>query len=246
MTACSTESTRTPPSRTSGREAVCAAHGTFPLRTAADARSHPERNSHLLAALMMHAFAICRPRTRGAAFIKPRSALAYPLAMVRIFTRWGVPMPPYRNARSFALPPLAPVPRVPRPAHSLAPRPAEPMKYSMVLAMNAIAEGTTVGKLLWSDANHDVFMFKRLNLIMWPTAFRLGEMVKHTSGEVMYLTRSCLTWSLSGVIVAHPSRAQLLAMRNGDFARLAPSRSKPDQPVGRNALPVSGGAHLRG
>lgn len=44
-------------------ETVCKAHGTSPLRSATDARVHPERNAHLLAALMMHAFAICRPRT---------------------------------------------------------------------------------------------------------------------------------------------------------------------------------------
>lgn len=113
--------------------------------------------------------------------------------------------------------------------HSLAPRRAEPMKYSMVLVLDAIAEGSTVGKMIWLSTNHDIFMFKCRNLVMWPTAFRLGEMVTHSSGELMFLTRSCLTWSLSGVIVQNPTRAQMGAMRAGDFARLAPSRSKPDQ-----------------
>lgn len=91
--------------------------------------------------------------------------------------------------------------------HSLAPGRAEPMKYSMVVAMNAIAEGAKVGKLTWSDVNHGIFMFKRLNLVMWPTALRLAEIVRHTSKELMYLTRGCLTWSLSGVIIAYPKRS---------------------------------------
>lgn len=65
--------------------------------------------------------------------------------------------------------------------------------------------------------------------MLWPTAFRLGEVVKHASGEVMYLTRACLTWSIGGVLLTCPTKAQLMAMRSGDFARLAPPRSKPDQ-----------------
>ncbi|KAL3910101.1 MAG: hypothetical protein SGPRY_009184 [Prymnesium sp.] len=69
-------------------------------------------------------------------------------------------------------------------------------------------------------------LFKCLNLVMWPTAFRLREVVRHASGEFVFLTRSCLT---CGVIITNPTPAQLQAMREGDFARLAPSRSKPDQ-----------------
>lgn len=104
------------------------------------------------------------------------------------------------------------------------------MKYSMVLTMDSIPEGTdAVGKMIWSSASHNIFMFQCLSLVMWPTAFRLGEVVRHTSGELMFLTRGCLTWSLSGVIVTNPTRTQLQAMLVGDFARLAPSRSKPDQ-----------------
>ena len=77
-------------------EHVCEQQGTNPLRTAQDARDFPERQAHLLAALLMYAFAVCRPTDRSRAFIKPRSALAYPLAIVRIFSRWGVVMPAYK------------------------------------------------------------------------------------------------------------------------------------------------------
>jgi hypothetical protein len=65
-------------------ERVCRAQGTSPLRTAAEARDFPERNAHLLACLLLHAFAVGRPRDRSRAFIKPRSALAYPLAIVKL------------------------------------------------------------------------------------------------------------------------------------------------------------------
>ena len=43
-------------------ETVCAAHHTDPLRTAQDVRDYPQRNMHLLAVLMLHASATCRPR----------------------------------------------------------------------------------------------------------------------------------------------------------------------------------------
>ena len=73
-------------------------------------------------------------------------------------------------------------------------------------------------------------MLRRLNCVMWPTAFRLGEIVQHSSGEVTYLTFESLTWSIAGVAVARPTRGALLAMRPGrDFARLAPPRAKADQ-----------------
>ncbi|KAL3920629.1 MAG: hypothetical protein SGPRY_005183 [Prymnesium sp.] len=43
--------------------------------------------------------------------------------------------------------------------------------------------GKAVGRLLlWTDADHDVFTIRRLNCVMWSTAFRLGEIVRHTSG----------------------------------------------------------------
>lgn len=77
-------------------EVLCEAHGTSPYRSARETQAYPERNAHLLAALMMHAFAICRPQTAEASFIRPRSVMAYPLAIMRIFARWGITMSPYK------------------------------------------------------------------------------------------------------------------------------------------------------
>ena len=210
-------------------EEVCRAYGTSPLRTAQDARDNPERNAHLLAALMMRAFVVCRSRTPGRAFIKPRSALAYPLAIVRIFARWSVVMPSYKLLKA-ALAYLSRLYLAYYGPYSLAPHRAEPMKYSMVLRMDAIPDGEAVGSISWHHNDHDVFMFRCINRTLWPTGFRLAAVVRHTSGEIMYFTFESLTWSIGGAIVTKPTAAQLASLRPGkDFARLAPPREKPDQ-----------------
>ena len=84
---------------------------------------------------MMYASAVCTPRTAGRHAIKPRSALAYPLAIVRIFGRWGTPMPSYKVLNS-ALAYLSRLYLAHHGPHSLMPQRAEPMKYAMMLAMS--------------------------------------------------------------------------------------------------------------
>jgi len=212
-------------------ERVCRAQGTSPLRTASEARDFPERNAHLLACLLLHASATGRPRDRSRAFIKPRSALAYPLAIVRIFARWGVTMPSYKVLKA-AVAGLARSYLAYHGPMSLAPKRAEPMKFSMVRELYAIPSNGTVrvGSVPWTDADHNVFIFRRLICVMMVTAFRLGEIVHHASGEIMYLTFASLTWVIGGVAISHPTAAQLASLRPGiDGARLAPPRSKPDQ-----------------
>ena len=61
-----------------------------------DVRDYPQRSAHLLACLMLPLQSASSGSTPGAVFIKPRSALAYPLAIVRVFGRWGVKMPSYK------------------------------------------------------------------------------------------------------------------------------------------------------
>ena len=103
------------------------------------------------------------------------------------------------------------------------------MKFSMVASINAVAD-VQVGRWWWSDRDHLVFTFRRLSLVLMRTAFRLGEVSSHASGEVMYLTFACLTWIIDGIPVAGPTPQQLAALVPGrDVAQLAPPRSKPDQ-----------------
>ena len=210
-------------------EHVCEQQGTSPLRTAQDVRDYPERQSFLLAALLMYAFAVCKPTDKTRAFVKPRSALAYPLAIVRIFGRWGIVMPGYKAVVA-ALNGLMRAYLLYHGPYSLAPKRAEPMKFSMVRDMNQIEDGTQVGKMVWNYDDHDVFMFRRLNIFLILTAFRLAELVYHASGEIMYITRDAVTWHIAGMVLTDPSPDQLRAMRPGlDFARCRVPRSKPDQ-----------------
>ncbi len=80
---------------------------------------------------------------------------------------------------------------------SLAPKRAEPMKFSMVRELYSIPSSgiVRIGSVPWSDADHNVFIFRRLICVMMVTAFRLGEIVYHSSGEIMYLTFESLTFN---------------------------------------------------
>ena len=210
-------------------EHVCEQQGTSPLRTPQEVRERPERQAHLLAALLMYAFAVCVPKNASRHFVKPRSAFAYPLAIIRIFARWGIQMPGYKELTA-ALHGLFRAYVAYHGPMSLAPRRTEPMKFSMMRAINAIPFGKAVGRFMWRDSDHDIFMFRRLNVFLMYTAFRLGEIVFHASGEIMYLVRASLVWRIGGLVVTDPTPAQLRSLRPGrDSASITPSRSKPDQ-----------------
>ena len=212
-------------------EHICSVHGTSPLRTEQDVREFPARNAHLLAALLMYAFTVCKPKSKGRQFVKPSSALAYPLAIIRIFGRWSILMPGFKYV-SKALDGLKRLYLAHHGPHSLAPKRAENMRFSMVASMQRIpADGSLrLGSVQWDDVAHDVFIFRRLTRFMMFTGFRLAEIVGNGSGEVMFLTFGCLFWCIDNVMVARPTREQLLSMRPGrDSAVVFPPRSKPDQ-----------------
>ena len=170
-------------------EHICKSHGTSPMRSEQDVRDHPARNAHLLAALLMYAFTVCKPKSKDRNFIKPSSALAYPLAIIRIFGRWGVFMPGFKHV-SKALDGLRRLYLSHHGPHSLAPKRAENMKFSMVSSLQRIpTDGSLcIGSVQWSDAAHDVFVFRRLTRFMMFTGFRLAEIVGNGSGEIMFIT----------------------------------------------------------
>jgi hypothetical protein len=210
-------------------EFICEQLGTSPLRTAADALARPERNAFLLAVLMLTAMATCRPRQPERKWIKPKSALAYPLAIIRVFGRWGVAMPSYKLLKAQ----VAGLSRqyiIYHGPYSLAPRRAEPMKFSMVRSMDQIpCDGRRIGSFSWSDADHHVFVFRRLNRFMIKSAMRLGEVVAHTSGEIMYVSLESLSFRIRGVHLTNPTEGELRSMPRGSQALVAPARAKPDQ-----------------
>ena len=109
--------------------------------------------AHLLAALLMYAFTVCKPKAKDRQFIKPSSAIAYPLAIIRIFGRWGIAMPGFKHV-SKALDGLRRLYLAYHGPHSLAPKRAENMKFSMVLDMLRIPSNGSLllGTLPWDDA----------------------------------------------------------------------------------------------
>ena len=113
----------------------------------------------------------------------------------------------------------------------LAPRRREPIRFSMLLAILRIAPGTRMGRLVWDpERDHVTRMFIAIMLVLWRTGHRVGEVVRHPSGLLVYLiTRADLTWRIAGVYVSDPSLAQLLLLREGDLALLASPASKTDQ-----------------
>ncbi|EOD33512.1 hypothetical protein EMIHUDRAFT_229660 [Emiliania huxleyi CCMP1516] len=153
----------------------------------------------------------------------PRSALAYPLAIVRVFGRWGVKMPSYKALvaelnglmRLYLMYP-----------YSLMPKRAEPMRWGMVIKMDRLPlDGRIIGGYAWDDSVHRVFTFRRLSRFLFRTAFRLGEICGHASGEIMYLTRSSVVWRINVIIHSNPSRALLRSMvPNRDGCLVTPPR----------------------
>ena len=210
-------------------EQVCDMLGTSPLRTAKDARDRPERNAHLLAVLMFYAVSVCKPRVAGCRWIKPSSALAYPLAIIRIFSRWSISMPGYKMLKSAAAGLSRDYIRYHAP-HSLSPVRSEPMKFSMVRDMCHIpVDGRTISRFSWTDTSHEVFIFRRLVRVLIVSGLRLGEIVGNGSGEITYVTIDCVAWRINGVIVKNPTLAQLNSLVPGrDAALVSPPRAKPD------------------
>ena len=87
------------------------------------------------------------------------------------------------------------------------------MRFSMVRKIHDVACDVSV-KIgsrvsVWDDSNHDVFMFRRLNVIEICGAWRLAKWVCHTSGKVMYMVREDLWRRLKGRIVKDPTDAEL-------------------------------------
>ena len=82
------------------------------------------------------AFTVCKPKSKDRNFIKPSSTLAYPLAIIRIFGRWGIFMPGFKHV-SKALDGLRRLYLSQHGPLSLAPKRAENMKFSMVSTCSA-------------------------------------------------------------------------------------------------------------
>ena len=202
--------------------------GFDPLVSSAQTRDYPEHVSTLLATFLMYVYPKMKGRG-GREWAKPRSAFSYVLAVIRIFRRWKVVMPPAKMVKA-ELQGLLRAFAVVYGKAALQPSRREPMLFSMLERLCSIREGARLRRgFVWSERKHECRAFRRMLSVGWRTGHRLAEMVYHPSGEIYYLTRADLTWVIGGVVVVDPTPAQLAQLKPGDCALLAPPRSKTDQ-----------------
>ena len=77
-----------------------------------------------------------------------------------------------------------------------------------------------------------MLVFRRLTRFMTFTGFRLAEIVGDGSGEIMFITYGRPFWCIGNVMVAAPTRAQLLNLRPGrDSAVVFPPRRPTSAPA---------------
>ena len=210
-------------------EKVCSHFNTSPLRSAADVRDHPERTTFLLTSLMMYVRLYCRPKRRGYTFIKPKSCLAYPLAIIRIYKRWGINLPGYKQLLAC----LAGMCRRYVEQHgpnSLTPNKVEPMKFTMARAIFDLPNGAETPNITWLSDSHFTFIFQRANLFSMNTGSRVAAIAAGCSpNERTHITRADIHYTLSNTVFMTPSVLQLQSMRDGDVVTIRPPRAKCDQ-----------------
>ena len=202
--------------------------GFDPLLTAQQVRDYPEHVSTLLATFLLYIYPKMKGKN-GREWAKPRSAFSYVLAIIRIFRRWKVELPPARHVKS-ELNGLLRAFVVVHGKAALQPRRQEPMKFEMLSRLCSIPDNTMLRRgFRWHRDRHECRAFARMLSVGWRTGHRLAEFVYHPSGEIYYLTRADITWYIAGVAVTDPSPEQLTRLRPGDYVTIAPPRSKTDQ-----------------
>lgn len=231
-------------------ERFCQVYGWSPLLDAKHARSCPDEVSQRLA--MFQAWVYPQLSGRGErADAKPRSAFnGYVLAIRRIFMREHIPMPAVKHVEKS----LAGLQRNFKAIYgveTLMPGRKQPLTPNMWRRIEDLTEGQHLpGRAPWSPANrHRDQCILRIGRVLWRTGHRLGEIVAHPSGELNFLTRSCVSIrKASGAVVAAPTGADWRDLRAGDSVLLAPCASKTD-PFGEvhcmfpSVLPFNGDAH---
>ena len=199
---------------------VCEHFGTAPIRSAQDVRDHPSRITFLLTSLMIYARMYCKPFRPGAAFITPSSCLAYPLAIIRIYKRWGIPLPGYKQL-ALCLQGMCRAYAAHHGPDSLTPHKAEPFKFQMSRALFDIPDGTRVNGCDWSDNDPKIFTLKRANLFAMSSGARLASL--------MALKRANVSFTLQNTVYTDPTAEQLENMQSGDTIDVSPAPGKCDE-----------------
>ena len=213
-------------------ERFCALYEWDPLISAELASRHPDQVIQRLGLFQAWVHPQLVGRGNQAQDAKPSTVFnSYALAVHRVLCRAHVPMP-----RAKLLEPAnAGLRRAYKDAHGtlkLMPNKRQAMLPSMWRSIEDLAEGTRLPgrRDAWSPrTRHRDRSILRIGRILWRTGHRIGEICGHPSGEILFLTRSCVTLRLSGRPVTNPTRADWMAMRKGDCVLLTPCSSKCDQ-----------------
>ena len=164
---------------------------------------------------------------------KPRTAFNnYVLAVLRTLSREHIPMPKAKSVEKSLAGLLRSFKDVYGVEH-LMPGRKQPVTPSMFATIEGLAEGTQLrGRAqVWSPSTRwrDRIIL-RLGRVLWRTGHRLGEIVAHPSGEINFLTRSCVSITKAdGRKISVPTVAQWRQLAAGDVVLLAPCASKSDQ-----------------
>jgi hypothetical protein len=209
----------------------CKLYGFPTTFDAGYARAHPEQVSQRLAIFQAWVYPQLCGRG-GRADAKPQTVFNnYVLAIMRVFTREHIPMPKSKHVEKN----LAGLMRSFKEIYGvevLMPGRKQPLLPSMWARIEALHEGASLnGRAAWSPSRRlrDRTLL-RLGRVLWRTGHRMGEIVWHKSGEINFITRSCVSIrKKNGRVIHVPQAADWSALAPGDAVLLAPCASKSDQ-----------------
>ena len=213
-------------------ERFCKLYGWQPTFTAEYARNHVSEITQRLSIFQAWVYPQLRGRN-GRADAKPRTAFnKYALAVVRILEREHVPMPKAKVIEKSLYGIMRTFKGIYGVEH-LMPGRKQPMTPAIWAKVTQLPEGSKVGsrRLAWAPQTRwrDRIIL-RLGRVLWRTGHRLGEIVAHPSGEINFLTRSCVSIRKSnGTTISVPSVVDWRELASGDVVHLAPCASKADQ-----------------
>ena len=213
-------------------ERFCALYDWEPLIRAEFASRHPDQVIQRLSLFQSWVHPQLAGRGNEARDAKPSTVFnSYALAVHRVLCRAHIPMPRTKLLEATN----AGLKRAYRDEHGtlkLMPNKRQAMLPSMWRSVEQLKEGTRLPgrREVWSPrTRHRDRCLLRIGRVLWRTGHRIGEICGHPSGEILYLTRSCVTLRLQGRPITNPTRADWLAMRKGDCVLLTPCSSKCDQ-----------------
>ena len=213
-------------------EAFCGLHAWNPFISAELASRHADHVIQRLALFQSWVYPQLVGRSKDMDDAKPSTVFdGYVLAVHRILCRAHIPMPRVKLLEQSTHGLKRSYKAIYTTLKSMRHH-KQPMLPNMWKRVEALEEGARLAarRQRWSPATrHRDRTLLRLGRVLWRTGHRLGEIVDHPSGEVAYLTRSCVSLRLKGTYIVDPQPHHWRLLSLGDEVLLAPCSSKCDQ-----------------